>query len=94
MRLSAQIRGRGVRGLLASKAVDAFDHAFETKTRGVDLDRDVHRASQALEEMVSIVARSPRLRHDTTQDARFREEKILQRLAARFRVDERRCDGV
>jgi DNA primase len=74
--------------LLASKTVDALDHAFETKTRGVDLDRDVHGASRALGELVSIVARAPRLRHDTTQDARFREAKILQRLAARFRVDE------
>jgi DNA primase len=75
--------------LLATRAVDALDHAFEAKTRGVDLERDVHGASQALEELISIVAKAPRLRHDTTRDARFREEKILQRLAARFRVDER-----
>ncbi len=75
-------------GLLATKAVDALDHAYGAKTRGIDLERDVHGASQALEELISIVARAPRLRHDTTRDARFREEKILQRLAARFRVDE------
>ncbi len=75
--------------LLAEKAVDALDHAFAAKTRGIDLERDVHGASQALEELISIVARAPRLRDDTTRDARFREEKILQRLAARFRVDER-----
>jgi hypothetical protein len=35
------------------------------------------------------VAKAPRLRHDTTRDFRFREEKILQRLAARFRIDEK-----
>jgi DNA primase len=75
--------------LLDTKAVDALDHAFEAKTRGIDLERDVHRASAALEELIAIVAKAPRLRHDTTRDARFREEKILQRLAARFRVDER-----
>ncbi|MCE5266939.1 MAG: DNA primase [Planctomycetaceae bacterium] len=75
--------------LLADKAIDALDHAFEAKTRGVDLERDVHQASQALEELIAIVAKAPRLRHDTTRDARFREEKILQRLAARFRIDER-----
>ena len=75
--------------LLETGAVDALDHAFAVKTRGVDLERDVHAASQALEELVAIVARAPRLRHDTTSENRFREEKILQRLAARFRVDER-----
>jgi DNA primase len=74
--------------LLDTKAVDALDHAFEAKTRGIDLERDVHRASAALEELIAIVAKGPRLRHDTTRDARFREEKILQRLAARFRVEE------
>lgn len=75
--------------LLAAEAVDALDHAFRTATRGLDLERDVHGASQALERLVSIVAKAPRLRGDTTPEARFREEKILQRLAARFRVDEK-----
>ena len=34
--------------LLDTKAVDALDHAFEAKTRGVDLERDVHGASAGL----------------------------------------------
>ena len=75
--------------LLENEAVDALDHAFAAKTRGIDLDRDVHGASRALEELISIVARAPRLRGDTTSESRFREEKVLQRLAARFRIDER-----
>ena len=74
--------------LLANSAVDALEHAFASVTRGVDVDRDIHGASQALERLVSIVAKAPRLRTDTTRDDRFREEKILQRLAAWFRVDE------
>ncbi len=74
--------------MVQNNAVEALDHAFEAKTRGVDLERDVHRASQALEELVEIVARAPRLRQDTTREDRFREEKILQRLSAWFRVDE------
>jgi hypothetical protein len=41
-----------------------------------------------LERLVGIVAKAPRLRHDTTPQDRLREEKILQRLAAFFRVDE------
>lgn len=76
------------RELIASRAVDALDHAFLVHTTGIDLERDVHRASQALERLVAILAKSPRLRADTSRDARFREEKVLQRLAASFRIPE------
>jgi DNA primase len=75
--------------LLDTQTVDALDHAFQTVTRGVDVDRDVHAASQALERLVSIVAKAPRLRASTSGEDRFREEKILQRLSAKFRIDER-----
>jgi DNA primase len=74
--------------LLAAGAVDALDHAFRSATRGIDLDHDVHAASQALERLVAIVAKAPRLRHDTTSEDRIREGKFLQRFAALFRVDE------
>jgi DNA primase len=76
------------RELLDSSALDALEHAFRVYTRGIDLDRDVHAASEALERLVGIVAKAPRLRPDTTQEDRFRQEKILQRLAASFRVPE------
>ncbi|MCC6126044.1 MAG: DNA primase [Pirellulales bacterium] len=75
--------------LLEHQTIDAFDHAFQTATRGVDVERDVHAASQALERLVAIVAKAPRLRANTSSEDRFREEKILQRLAATFRIDER-----
>ena len=39
--------------------------------RGIDLERDVHGASQALERLVAIVAKAPRLRHDTTGASRL-----------------------
>lgn len=76
------------RELLEANAVDALEHAFRTLTRGIDLDRDIHAASGALERLVAIVAKAPRLGPDTTREDRFREEKILQRLAASFRVPE------
>jgi len=74
--------------LLEEKAVDALEHAFLTATRGLDLETDVHGASQALGRLVSIVAKAPRLRQDTSGEDRFREEKVLQRLARAFRVPE------
>jgi len=76
------------REILAAGAVDALEHAFRIATRGVDMARDVHAASSALERLLGIVAKAPRLQADTTRDDRFREEKILQRLAASFRVPE------
>lgn len=75
--------------LLANRTVDALEHAFRTVTRGIDLVNDIHAGSQALERLVAIVAKAPRLRADTTREDRFREEKILQRLAASFRVPEK-----
>jgi len=77
------------RDLLATRAVDGLEHAYQAKTRGLDLQRDIHGASRALEEMVSIIAKAPRLRDDTTHEHRLREEKMLERLAFKFRVSER-----
>jgi len=74
--------------LLATGTVDALDHAFRSATRGLDLERDVHGASQAMERLLAILARAPRLRPDTTSEDRLREEKFLQRFAALFRVNE------
>jgi DNA primase len=74
--------------LLAAKAVDALDHAFEVTTRGIDVERDVHGVGQAIEKLLSIVAKAPRLSGETRGDSRIQEQKILQRLAGKFRVDE------
>ena len=74
--------------LLATKAVDALDHAYETITRGIDVERDIHGVSQAIERLLSIVAKAPRLSGETRGDARIQEQKIVQRLAGKFRVDE------
>ncbi len=76
------------RDLIETRACDALEHAFLAATRGIDLARDVHAASEALERLVSVVARAPRLRSDSSSGGRFREERILQRLAQSFRVPE------
>jgi DNA primase len=76
------------RDLLATRAVDALEHAFWARTRGVDLVGDIHGSSRALEEIVSVVAKAPRLGAGTTREDRIREEKILERLAFKFRVPE------
>lgn len=74
--------------LLEHEAVDALDHAFRVHTQGIDLARDIHAAGEALERLVGIVAKAPRLKDDTTAETRFREQKVLQRLAGAFRIPE------
>jgi len=74
--------------LLAGRAIDALDHAFEKITRGIDINRDVHGVSQAIEQLLGLLAKAPRLGGETQGDSRIREQKIVQRLAGRFRVDE------
>ena len=74
--------------LLATGTVNALEHAFRSATRGLDLERDVHGASQALERLIKLLANAPRLRPDTSSEERLREEKFLQRFAALFRVSE------
>ena len=80
--------GEAFRDLLETETVDALDHAIRAKTRGIDLAHNVHAASQALEQLVAILAKAPRLRQDTTGASRLREAKILEQLASRFRVPE------
>jgi len=74
--------------LLETQAVDALEHAFRSATRGIDLERDVHGASAALERMVTVLAKAPQLRPDSTADSGLRRERILSRLAQSFRVPE------
>ncbi len=74
--------------LLNTRAIDALEHAFTVATRDIDVERDVHGAGRAIEHLLGIVAKAPRLSNATSGDARIQEQKIVQRLAAKFRVDE------
>ncbi len=74
--------------LLETRAVSALEHAFRSATRGIDLASDVHGSSQALERMVAIVAKAPRLRSDSSSDGVLRIERVLTQLAQSFRVPE------
>ena len=73
---------------LLSQALDAFEHAVDSRTRGVDLLRDTHRANQALEQLLAIISKAPRLTADTSSSRMLRERQIIARLAREFRLDE------
>ncbi len=74
--------------MLETRAVDALEHAFRSFTRGIDLASDVHASSEALEKMVAILAKAPRLRPDSTSGGVLRLERVLTQLALSFRVPE------
>jgi DNA primase len=74
--------------LLETETVDALEHAYRIRTRGIDVRRDIQAASEALEGLLEIVASAPRLREDSPQQRLLREQLLLQRLAEQFRVPE------
>jgi len=74
--------------LLENNAVDALEHAFRVETGSVDLHNDLHGANQALERLLTVIAKAPRLTHATTTQHRNREWSILSTLAQKFRVPE------
>lgn len=80
--------GEALEQLIAESAHDALTHAFLLETRGLDVERDVHAATEALERLLATIAQAPRLSGETSVDWRLREEKALQRVAAFFRIDE------
>lgn len=69
-------------------APDAFTHAIQIHTADVDLLRDTHRANEALEQLLSVVAKAPRLSSDTKTSRLLRERQVLARLARDFFMEE------
>ncbi|HVC98162.1 MAG TPA: toprim domain-containing protein, partial [Pirellulales bacterium] len=81
---------RGVeafRELLAG-SVDALKHKFRQATAGRDEQSAAHEASIALEQVLSTLARAPRLQTGTTTASKLREQYVLSYLAHQFRVPE------
>lgn len=67
-------------------ASDAWDHKIAMETRGLDPIRDTHRAHQALESLIAIMARNQRSTAEASQ--RLREQQLLNRLSREFQVEE------
>jgi len=82
--------GHGADAMLSllDQARDAFEHAVESRTRGIDLLRDTHRANQALEQLLATISRAPRMTKDTSSSRLLRERQVIARLAREFRIDE------
>ncbi len=69
-------------------AKDALEHKVAVELHGVDLARDTHRASHALDNILQTIAKAPRMQRSAEGSTRLREQQILARLARQFRIDE------
>lgn len=69
-------------------APDALEHKFRSSTEHLDPKRDTYEVTAALEELLSILAKAPRLTETTTTQQRVKEQQILTRLADHFFLSE------
>jgi DNA primase len=69
-------------------AIDALEHKLNNLTRQMGSRPTMHQANQAIEEMLTILSKSPRLQSATTAQARLREHQVLARLSRQFGVVE------
>lgn len=66
---------------LVNKAVDAVEHKIQIETAGVDLIKDTHKASLALDRLLQTLSRIPSSANG------IRREQLLTRLSRQFLVD-------
>ena len=68
-------------------ASDAIDHKIRVETTGIDLLQDTHLANQALENILSTVARVPSSVFSGSASKVLRQDQLLARLARQFQID-------
>lgn len=66
---------------LLNQAVDALDHKFHSVTRRLGESAGTHDISQAVEEVLTTLAKAPRLAADGSSAAKVKEDQVLHRLA-------------
>ncbi|MCH2183161.1 MAG: DNA primase [Mariniblastus sp.] len=68
-------------------SADAIDHKIRVETEGIDLIQDTHLANQALENILSTVARVPSSVFSGSAAKVLRQDQLLTRLARQFQID-------
>ncbi|MBX9787276.1 MAG: DNA primase [Pirellulales bacterium] len=85
-------RGADAFNHLLDTAIDALGHLVRQATTGV-AHGDMHAANQAIEQVLGVLAKAPRLREDTPTSARVREHQVLHQLSRQFGVPEELLRG-
>jgi DNA primase len=72
--------------LLKERAVDALEHKIRSLTSNIDIARETHRASNALEELLATLARYSVARGGDPKS--LRSQQLLARLSRQFLLEE------
>lgn len=83
-------RGSAAFDELLASATDALEHKFRSATGKLTADSNLHEANQALEEVLSTLARAARPPGAGAAAAQLKEDQILNRLSMRFGLAEER----
>lgn len=83
-----QLRGLDEFSAMLAAAPDAFEHKLNTLNRDLETQSGTHAENIALEEMLTTLAKAPRIATADQGATRLREQQLLARLARRFRVSE------
>jgi DNA primase len=73
---------------VAAASRDALDHKMRVALAGINVAVDLHRASEALEEILQTIAKASRLETATASEMRLREQQIIVKLARQFGIQE------
>lgn len=73
---------------LIAGAVDALEFKMRRVTSGIDPLLDTHRANQAVEEMLGLLAKVPHSGLVSNESFRLRQNQVLPRLARKFSLAE------
>jgi DNA primase len=84
------VRERGLEKLeeLLEGAVDALEHKVRVATQGIDLFKDTHAASAALEDILDVLSKGQTASLDSVESRRIKEQQLLRRLSREFGVTE------
>jgi DNA primase len=74
--------------LLSTRAVDALDHAFQTATEGLDVERDLDAVHRAVERLLAVIARAPGAGDGSSTERQNREWMVLHKLAQKSHLPE------
>jgi DNA primase len=77
-----------LKDLLATRAVDALDHAFQTATAGLDVHRDLDAVYRAVERLLAVIARAPGAGDGVSAQRQNREWMVLNKLAQMSHIPE------
>jgi DNA primase len=73
---------------LLSQAVDALEHKFNVVTNGLAISTDTHRASHAVEQVLTTLARIRAPGGEASSATLLREQQMLGRIAREFHLPE------